>query len=89
MRKVFADTGYWVALINPADDLHARIDVRVLVADTVLADSRRTRVLFETGLPNRWYFPSDDVLAELIPSDVQTVCAYKGYANYWSVRNRR
>lgn len=80
-------------MIGHARDPYHRVDVvatfrhvRVLVADTVPADSRRTRVLFETGLPNRWYFPPDDVLAELIPSDVQTFCAYKGYANYWSVR---
>lgn len=24
MRKVFADTGYWIALINPRDQLHAK-----------------------------------------------------------------
>ncbi|MEO0688309.1 MAG: nucleic acid-binding protein, partial [Cyanobacteria bacterium J06649_11] len=24
MRVVFADTGYWVALLNPRDDLHAK-----------------------------------------------------------------
>jgi uncharacterized protein len=24
MREVFADTGYWIALINPADDLHPK-----------------------------------------------------------------
>lgn len=24
MRIVFADTGYWVALLNPRDDLHAK-----------------------------------------------------------------
>lgn len=24
MRRVFADTGYWVALLNPRDDLNAR-----------------------------------------------------------------
>ena len=24
MRKVFADTGYWIALLNPYDDLHDR-----------------------------------------------------------------
>ncbi len=22
MKKVFADTGYWIALLNPYDDLH-------------------------------------------------------------------
>lgn len=24
MRKVFADTGYWIALVNPRDQLHAK-----------------------------------------------------------------
>ena len=24
MRQVFADTGYWVALINPRDQLHEK-----------------------------------------------------------------
>ncbi len=24
MRKVFADTGYWIALLNSRDDLHNR-----------------------------------------------------------------
>ena len=25
MRKVFADTGYWIALLNPGDDLHETV----------------------------------------------------------------
>lgn len=24
MERVFADTGYWIALLNPRDDLHQR-----------------------------------------------------------------
>lgn len=24
MKKVFADTGYWIAVVNPHDDLHAK-----------------------------------------------------------------
>jgi uncharacterized protein len=24
MERVFADTGYWIALLNPRDDLHER-----------------------------------------------------------------
>ena len=24
MKRVFADTGYWVAVLNPSDDLHAK-----------------------------------------------------------------
>jgi predicted nucleic acid-binding protein len=27
MRTVFADAGYWVALVNPSDDLHHRAKV--------------------------------------------------------------
>ncbi len=24
MKKIFADTGYWIALLNPDDDLHQK-----------------------------------------------------------------
>ena len=24
MRKIFADTGYWIALLNPDDSLHTK-----------------------------------------------------------------
>ena len=24
MKKIFADTGYWIALLNPEDDLHQK-----------------------------------------------------------------
>jgi hypothetical protein len=24
MERVFADTGYWIALLNPRDDLHGK-----------------------------------------------------------------
>jgi len=24
MKKIFADTGYWIALLNPDDDLHPK-----------------------------------------------------------------
>ncbi len=43
-------------------------------------------MIFETGLPPRWYFPREDVRAELIATDLRTVCAYKGYADNFSVR---
>src|SRR5205823_887086 len=75
-------------------DPYARIDVyattrhvRVLVDGTVLADSRRTKVLFETSLPPRWYFPAEDVRTELLEaSPTRTRCAYKGSASYWHVQ---
>jgi uncharacterized protein (DUF427 family) len=49
-------------------------------------DTKRARVIFETGLPPRWYVPREDVLAELEPSDLRTTCAYKGHARYQSAR---
>jgi uncharacterized protein (DUF427 family) len=60
--------------------------VRVRLGDLVLAESRRPLLLSETGLPNRFYLPADDVRLDLLePSDTHTVCAYKGTASYWSV----
>ena len=61
--------------------------VRVLLGDTVLAESGRPLLLSETGLPNRFYLPADDVRQDLLEaSDTHTVCPYKGTASYWSVR---
>jgi uncharacterized protein (DUF427 family) len=76
-----------------ARDPYHRIDVRrtsrrvkVTVGGELVADSTRTLVLFETGLPRRWYFPEDDVRMELLePTARDTICAYKGHASYWSV----
>jgi uncharacterized protein (DUF427 family) len=45
-------------------------------------------LLFETGLPTRYYIDRSDVrLENLVPSDTQTLCPYKGVTSeYWSVR---
>jgi uncharacterized protein (DUF427 family) len=81
------------AIVHARDPYH-RIDildtsrhVKVSVNGEPVAETRRARVLFETGLPPRWYFPPEDVRAEtLVESDTQTGCAYKGFASYQSVR---
>jgi uncharacterized protein (DUF427 family) len=77
---------------NHIRDPYHRIDVRatsqpvtVRAGDEVVARSTRALVLSETGLPNRWYLPREDVRAELRPGDRKTVCAYKGHATYWSL----
>jgi uncharacterized protein (DUF427 family) len=78
--------------LKHARDPYHRIDVRqtsrhvrVSVDETLLAESERTKLLFETGLPPRFYFPADDVRHDqLEPSAHSTACAYKGYASYWS-----
>ena len=80
--------------IGHVRDPYHRVDVvdtsrhvRVLVEGEIVADSRRTRAVFETGLPTRWYFPPDDVREDaLVQSDTHTICAYKGVASYWSIR---
>jgi uncharacterized protein (DUF427 family) len=60
--------------------------VRIEVDGHVLAESQRARLLFETGLPTRYYLPEVDVRTDLLtPSTRHTYCAYKGEASYWSV----
>ena len=77
---------------HPRDPFH-RVDVRdssrhvrVEVDGEVIAESTRPRLLFETGLPTRYYFPREDVRMDLLtPTDRETYCAYKGQASYWTV----
>jgi uncharacterized protein (DUF427 family) len=78
-------------LFHPRDPYH-RIDilkssrqVRVSRKGELLAESDHAIVLFETGLPPRYYLPRDDMSAELQPSDHTTGCPYKGTASYFSV----
>jgi uncharacterized protein (DUF427 family) len=71
------------------DCLRSSRHVRIEADGMVLADSRRPTMLLETPLPVRYYLPRDDVAFELLePSDVTTVCAYKGHARYWDARVR-
>jgi len=61
--------------------------VVVSVDGVELAASSRTRVLLETGLPRRYYFPRADVHVESLEvTRTETVCPFKGQASYWSVR---
>ena len=55
-----------------------------------LADSTRPVMLFETGLPTRYYLPREDVdTAVLEPTSNRSLCPYKGVADaYWSVTGR-
>ena len=74
-------------------DPHKRVDilassrhVRVEVDGVTVADSRQPRILFETGLPPRYYLPLTDVRMDLLrPTDTVTHCPYKGAASYWTV----
>lgn len=61
--------------------------VRVLVDGEVVADSERPLMLFETGLPVRYYLPPEDVRMDLLgESDGHSYCAYKGRASYHSLQ---
>ncbi|MDV3123743.1 DUF427 domain-containing protein [Mycobacterium sp. 21AC1] len=76
---------------HPHDPFH-RIDVlassrhvRIELDGTVLAESSRAMLLFETMLPTRFYLPREDVRAGLVLSDTISYCAYKGRASYYSL----
>jgi uncharacterized protein (DUF427 family) len=61
--------------------------VRVTAGGEPVAESRRAVLLSETGLPNRYYLPPEDVRLELLePSATHTVCPYKGTASYRTLR---
>lgn len=78
--------------VHPRDP-YTRVDildssrhVRVELDGLVLAESVRPTILFETGLPPRYYLPLTDVRREhLLPSATTSACPYKGTAEYWSV----
>lgn len=76
-----------------ARDPYKRVDVqrssrhvRIELDGQTVADSTRPLLLFETGLPTRYYIPRADVRLDLLrPSETRTSCPYKGDASYFSV----
>ena len=69
------------------DVLESSRNVRVTLDDEELAASDRPKILFETGLPPRYYLPAADVRMDLfVPSDIETICPYKGIASYHSTQ---
>jgi uncharacterized protein (DUF427 family) len=77
-----------------ARDPYTRVDilgssrhVQVVIDGVVVADSVRPTLLFETGLPTRYYLPLTDVRLDLLEASTSSSrCPYKGTASYWSVR---
>lgn len=68
------------------DVLPSTRHVQVFIDGNLVADSHSPTVLFETGLPTRYYLPPNDVRLDLLhPTDTHTGCPYKGIASYWSV----
>ncbi|TKA02148.1 DUF427 domain-containing protein [Actinacidiphila oryziradicis] len=60
--------------------------VRAVRGGLVLAESDGALVLRETGCPDAYYIPPQDVHLDLLtPSDTHTHCPFKGDASYWSL----
>ena len=87
----------WLVEDEPVErlrDPYHRVDVHassrpvvVRAAGTVIAETSRPQMLFETSLAPRVYIPREDVADGVLePSETRTHCAYKGDASYWSVR---
>jgi uncharacterized protein (DUF427 family) len=78
--------------VHPKDPYH-RVDVlessrhvKVKVNGEIVAETDRPMILFETGLPPRYYMPPEDVRGDvLVESEKTTQCPYKGIASYYSV----
>ena len=68
------------------DALRSSRHVRVERDSHQLAESDRPVLVFETGLPTRYYLPERDVEPSVLTdSDLQTGCPYKGFASYRDV----
>jgi uncharacterized protein (DUF427 family) len=70
------------------DALRSTRQVRIELDGRVLAESSSPVMVFETGLPTRYYLNRTEVSFEhLVPSGTVTSCPYKGQTSgYWSVR---
>ena len=76
-----------------ARDPYTRVDIlqssrhiEVVIDGVKVADSNTPRLLFETGMPVRYYLPKTDVRMDLLEAtDLHTKCPYKGTASYYDV----
>ncbi len=69
------------------DALRSTRAVRVELDGVVLAESSCPVMVFETGLPTRYYLNRSEAnFDHLIPTQTQTACPYKGITSgYWSI----
>jgi uncharacterized protein (DUF427 family) len=60
--------------------------VRAVLAGRTVLDTTRGKLLYETGIPPRFYAPIEDFDADALErTDRSTHCAFKGDASYWSL----
>lgn len=84
-------------IVGHAADPYHRIDIRntsrhlvVKDGDTVVADTTRPVVLYESGFAPRWYVPREDIKdAALTAAEGQTFCPYKGLASFYDIGDHR
>ena len=68
------------------DILPSTRSVKVALDGITLAESSNALFLLETTLPTRYYVPPTSVNWEYLkPSDTETLCPYKGKANYYNI----
>jgi len=68
------------------DVLRSSRHVEVEVDGVKVADSVRPVLLFETGLPVRYYLPKTDVRLDLLTAtETTSQCPYKGTAEYYTL----
>ncbi|MDJ0757279.1 MAG: DUF427 domain-containing protein [Ardenticatenaceae bacterium] len=80
-------------VFNRPRDPYRRVDIlessryiRIEIDGLTVAESRRPRLVLETGLPPQWYLPRPDIDWHfLAASIVESRCQYKGKARYWDV----
>lgn len=70
------------------DAIRSNRPIRIELDEVVLAEAATSIMVFETGLPTRYYVDRTAVdFTHLEPSATQTPCPYKGVTSgYWSVR---
>jgi uncharacterized protein (DUF427 family) len=75
-------------------DPYTRVDIlpssrhiRVELDGVRIAETAKPTLLFETGLPVRYYLPTTHVRMDLLrPTETASHCPYKGDAEYWSIQ---
>ncbi len=83
------DDEIFVHARNPyhrVDAVHSSRHIQVSLDGVALADTKRPVLVWETGLPTRYYIPRQDVRLDLLEkTETVTRCPYKGVAETFAV----
>ncbi len=84
------DEEIFVHARNPyhrVDSGHSSRHIEVYAEGVKLADTSRPVLLWETGMPTRYYIPRQDTRLDLLEkSETVTRCPYKGIADTFSIK---